>query len=77
MGDDDSEDVGSNSALQSFAWDALGQALSEHGGIGIATSVLHKLGGASSRKNGGGKAESVSTGTGNHSGNSTVIGKPN
>ena len=77
LGEDDSEDSGSNEALQSFASDALGQALSEHGGIGIATSVLHKLAGTGSRKNGVGGAESVSTGTGNHSGNPAVIGKPN
>ncbi len=34
---------GSTSALGSYAAEALGKALSEHGGIGIATSILHRL----------------------------------
>jgi len=38
------EEGGSSSALTSFAGEALGKAISEHGGIGIATSILHKLG---------------------------------
>ncbi len=39
---DGSED-GSSSALSSFAGEALGKAISEHGGLGIATSILHQL----------------------------------
>ncbi len=38
-GDDD----GSTSALSSFAGEALGQAISEHGGFGIARSILREL----------------------------------
>ena len=41
--DEDSEDGGSNQALTSFASEALGEALSLHGGFGIADSVLKKL----------------------------------
>jgi hypothetical protein len=37
----DQED--SSSALSSFAGEALGKALSEHGGLGIAKSILHQL----------------------------------
>jgi Rod binding domain-containing protein len=39
--DGDSED--SASALTSFAGEALGKAISEHGGFGIATKILHQL----------------------------------
>jgi Rod binding domain-containing protein len=34
---------GSNSALSSFASEALGKALSERGGFGIATRIIHQL----------------------------------
>jgi Rod binding domain-containing protein len=46
-GDDD--DSGSSSALGSFASEALGKAISEHGGFGIATGVLKQLAGTMSR----------------------------
>jgi len=36
-------DSGSSSALSSFAGEALGQALSEHGGFGIAQSIIRQL----------------------------------
>lgn len=36
-------DSGSNGALGEFASEALGRALSERGGMGIATSILHDL----------------------------------
>jgi Rod binding domain-containing protein len=39
-GDDDS---GSSSALDSFAGEALGKAISEHGGFGIANSIIRQL----------------------------------
>jgi Rod binding domain-containing protein len=39
--DGDSED--SASALTSFAGEALGKAISEQGGFGIATKILHQL----------------------------------
>ena len=38
----DGED-GSYSALGSFAGEALGKAISEHGGFGIAKSIIHQL----------------------------------
>jgi Rod binding domain-containing protein len=37
------DDEGSSSALGSFAGEALGKAISEHGGFGIATSILHQF----------------------------------
>jgi Rod binding domain-containing protein len=40
-GDDDSDN--SNSALTEFASEALGKAISERGGLGIATSILRQL----------------------------------
>lgn len=39
----DDSDAGSGGALADFATGALGQALSKHGGLGIATSILHSL----------------------------------
>ncbi len=39
----DEDDDGTNQALTSFASEALGEALSLHGGFGIASSVLKKL----------------------------------
>jgi Rod binding domain-containing protein len=41
--DDSSNDAGSSGALGEFATEALGRALSEHGGFGIANSVLKDL----------------------------------
>jgi flagellar protein FlgJ len=35
--------AGSESAITSFAGEALGKAISEHGGFGIATRILHQL----------------------------------
>lgn len=37
------EDGGSSSALGSFAGEALGKALSEHGRFGIADRIIHQL----------------------------------
>ena len=42
---DDDSDTGSGGALADFATDALGQALSRHGGLGIATNIFHSLSG--------------------------------
>ena len=39
----DGEDEGSPSAIGSFAAEAFGKAISEHGGFGIARSILHQL----------------------------------
>jgi Rod binding domain-containing protein len=43
LGGGDGDDEGSSSALGSFAGEALGKAISEHGGFGIAKSILHQL----------------------------------
>jgi flagellar protein FlgJ len=43
------EEEGSSSALSSFAGEALGKAISEHGGLGIAKSILHQLSRESNR----------------------------
>lgn len=40
---DDEDESGSNSALSSFAGEAFGKALSEHGGLGIATRIIKQL----------------------------------
>jgi flagellar protein FlgJ len=40
---DGGDDEGSSSALNSFAGEALGKALSEHGGFGIADSIIRQL----------------------------------
>jgi len=47
-------DSGSNGALGEFASEALGKALSEQGGFGIASSILHDLS-HSGNTNGSGK----------------------
>lgn len=41
LGGEDEE--GSSSAISSFAGEALGKAISEHGGLGIAKSILRQL----------------------------------
>jgi Rod binding domain-containing protein len=40
---DDGADTGSNSALQQFASEALGQALSRQGGFGMANQIVADL----------------------------------
>jgi len=40
---DDENDTGSGSILKDFAGEALGQALSMHGGLGIARSIVRSL----------------------------------
>jgi Rod binding domain-containing protein len=42
-GDEDDAGLGSAGALGAFASEALGRALSEHGGLGIADSIVHSL----------------------------------
>jgi Rod binding domain-containing protein len=42
-GDEDDARAGSVGALGAFASEALGRALSEHGGLGIADSIVHSL----------------------------------
>jgi Rod binding domain-containing protein len=54
--DDADDDSGSSGALGEFASEALGRALSEHGGFGIASSIVkqlsHSKDGASGTQNG-------------------------
>jgi Rod binding domain-containing protein len=61
------EDTGSSSALSAFAGEALGQALSERGGFGIANRIIRQLTTASNHsgktpvlKSRGGSAAKVS-----------------
>ena len=42
-GEDSDSETGSGGAMGEFASEALGRALSERGGLGIATSILHSL----------------------------------
>jgi Rod binding domain-containing protein len=42
-GEDSGSASGSSGALGSFASESLGQALSEHGGFGIATGIVRQL----------------------------------
>jgi Rod binding domain-containing protein len=58
---EDEESSGSTSALGAFAGEALGKAISEHGGFGIARSILKQLERAASKGQ-----------TGTHSGTSEV-----
>jgi Rod binding domain-containing protein len=41
--EDSGGDSGSNAVLGEFASEALGRALSQHGGFGIANSIVHDL----------------------------------
>jgi Rod binding domain-containing protein len=41
--EEDDSDSGAGGALAEFATSALGQALSKHGGLGIATNILRSL----------------------------------
>jgi Rod binding domain-containing protein len=43
LGDDDDSGGGSNGALGEFASEALGRALSDRGGFGIANQIVHEL----------------------------------
>jgi Rod binding domain-containing protein len=42
-GDEDDTSLGSAGAIGSFASEALGRALSEHGGLGIANGIIRTL----------------------------------
>jgi Rod binding domain-containing protein len=63
--EDTASDAGSNGALGDFASQALGQALSQQGGFGIAKSILRDL------SHSGNKAESGKV-TGNLHGNTGI-----
>jgi Rod binding domain-containing protein len=63
--EDTAGDAGSNGALGDFASQALGQALSQQGGFGIAKSILQNLS-HSGNKAGSGKV------TGNLHGNTGI-----
>lgn len=62
---DGEDDAGSGGALNDFASEALGQALSQHGGFGIANRIVKDLS-HSGNQNHGGKV------TGNPHGNNAV-----
>jgi Rod binding domain-containing protein len=64
-GEDDDSSSGSGSALAEFASDALGRALSEQGGFGIATSIVRQLSPASTK-------EATTQVTGNMHGNTVI-----
>jgi Rod binding domain-containing protein len=71
--EDGDSDSGSNGALGEFASEALGRALSEHGGFGIATSIIRELS-AKGNKTVPGQATDKVTGkvTGNLHGNTVI-----
>ena len=46
-------DVGSDGVLGEFATEALGRALSQHGGMGIASRILNELGSGATERNPG------------------------
>jgi Rod binding domain-containing protein len=56
--DEDSQDSGSGGALAEFASEALGKALSEAGGFGIAKQILREIGHTGGRKGNQGQAAS-------------------
>ena len=63
-GGDDATDSGSNGALGDFATEALGRALSDRGGLGIAKTIVHELSSfghsnASTQVTGGGYGNTV------------------
>jgi len=49
-GEDGDTAMGAGGTLGAFASEALGRGLSEHGGIGIATSIVRKLSSAGNQK---------------------------
>lgn len=63
--EDSGGDTGSNGALAEFASEALGEALSRHGGFGLADSIVKDLS-HSETKNNSGKV------TGNPHGNTVI-----
>jgi len=50
IGGEDDSDGGSNGALGEFASEALGKALSQGGGFGIANSLIHDLSHSGNRR---------------------------
>jgi Rod binding domain-containing protein len=50
-GDEDGDDSGSQGALGEFASEALGRAMSEHGGFGIAASIVKELSASGNQHN--------------------------
>jgi len=57
--DGSSGGAGSNAALGEFASEALGKALSQRGGFGIASSIIHDLS-HSGNRHGSGKVTGIS-----------------
>jgi Rod binding domain-containing protein len=58
-GEDSGSASGSSGALGSFASESLGQALSEHGGFGIATGIVRQLSHAGNKHASSGVTESL------------------
>ena len=78
--EDEDDDGGSNQALTSFASEALGEALSLHGGFGIADSVLKKLKREVAERGHGGEGMakvSATAGTGQPKRNRPSVGNQN
>lgn len=46
---EDQDDAGSAGAMGEYATEALGQALSQHGGFGLANQIIHELSHSSNR----------------------------
>ncbi len=61
------DEESSSSALNSFAGEAMAKAISEHGGFGIAKSILHQLSHVSDAKKGQ-APNAVTAHIGNHFG---------
>ncbi len=74
---EDEDDGGSNQALTSFASEALGEALSLHGGFGIADSVLKKLKAEVAERHSGAEATGRVSGLGQRKGRTAAVGKQN
>lgn len=74
---EDEDDGGSNQALTSFASEALGEALSLHGGFGIADSVLKKLKAEVAERHSGAEATARVSGLGQRKGRIAAVGKQN
>jgi Rod binding domain-containing protein len=71
FGGEDASDGDSSSALGSFAQEALGKALSERGGFGIATSIIRQLSGKQHNAPQSGATAPIQAG--NHSGTPSVL----
>ncbi|MFZ0747225.1 MAG: hypothetical protein WAM85_22670 [Terracidiphilus sp.] len=62
-GEDDDSGSGSGGAMGEFASEALGRALSDQGGLGIAKSILNSISQAGTRSHSGTRIENHAEGT--------------